>query len=79
MVEELAAPDIESFTGSNLARVILQLPLPYQHAILLKYAQGYNTREIASILECTVSRVEKMLSRGKKQLRQLLDKEEQSC
>ena len=43
MVEELAAPDIESFTGSNLARAILQLPLPYQHAILLKYAQGYNT------------------------------------
>lgn len=79
MVEELAAPDIESFTGSNLARAILQLPLPYQHAILLKYAQGYNTREIASILECTVSRVEKLLSRGKKQLRQLLDKEEQSC
>lgn len=79
MVEELAAPDIESFTGSNLAGAILQLPLPYQHAILLKYAQGYNTREIASILECTVSRVEKLLSRGKKQLRQLLDKEEQSC
>lgn len=79
MVEELAAPDIESFTGSNLAGAILQLPLPYQQAILLKYAQGYNTREIASILECTVSRVEKLLSRGKKQLRQLLDKEEQSC
>lgn len=78
-VEALAAPDADNFAGSALARAILQLPLSYQHAILLRYAQGYNTREIASILECTVSKVEKLLSRGKKRLRQLLDEEERLC
>lgn len=79
LAEKLAAPDLDSFAGSPLAKAILQLQTPYRHAILLKYAQGYNNKEIASILECTVSKVEKLLSRGKKQLRQLLDEEKREC
>lgn len=66
--------DVESMVYTSeesdrmIAEAILELPLPYRQAIVLKYSQGYNNREIAAILDCSVAKVEKLLARGKKQL-----------
>ena len=57
---------------SLVADAILQLPPVYQQVFLLKYAHGYHNKEIAALLDYTVAKVEKLLSRGKKQLKQLL-------
>lgn len=53
-----------------LAYAILKMPLQYQQIFFLKYAHGYNNREIAQLLGITVSAIEKTLSRGKRKLKQ---------
>ncbi len=65
--------DLIDWTGSALAKAILQLPLPYRQAILLKYAGGYSNKEIAALLGYTIDKVEKLMSRGKRKLRRLLE------
>lgn len=71
--------DVESMVCTSeesdrmIAEAILELPLPYRQAIVLKYSQGYNNREIAAILDCSVAKVEKLLARGKKQLAKQLE------
>lgn len=62
----------DDWANSSLAEAILLLPLPYKQVILLRYKHGYSTREIAELLHYTVAKVEKLISRGKKQLEQLL-------
>ena len=52
----------------NLVYAILKMPLQYQQIFYLKYAHGYNNKEIAQLLGITVSSIEKILSRGKKKL-----------
>lgn len=63
----------DAIADAPLDEALERLPWPYQQVILLKYANGYNNREIAQLLNYTVSKVEKLLSRGKRQLRQLLE------
>lgn len=53
-----------------LAYAILKMPLQYQQIFFLKYAHGYDNREIAQLLGITVSAIEKTLSRGKRKLKQ---------
>ena len=50
-----------------------QLPEDYQQAMILRYAEGYTNREIALILDYTVAKVDKMMSRARKQLAGLLE------
>ena len=69
-VQHIAAHVTES--DDTVAQAILQLPLEYRQAIILKYSQGYSTREIAAILDCSVAKTEKLLSRGKKKLEKML-------
>lgn len=70
-VQQIAAPFTE--TDDTVAQTILRLPFPYRQAIILKYSQGYSTREIAAILDCSVAKTEKLLSRGKKKLKKMLE------
>ena len=74
-VECMAEDDLVS--DLMVAQTILQLPLHYRQPIMLKYSLGYNNREIAAILDCSVAKVEKLLSRGKKQLEKLLEEAQQ--
>lgn len=55
-----------------LEEAILKLPLEYQQVILLKYSREYSSKEIAAILEYSVSKVDQLLSRGRRQLRKML-------
>lgn len=72
--EILTVPEPESWSGSALAKAILELPFENRQVILLKYAQGYDNAEIAALLDFTVAKVEKLLSRGKRKLQQNLSK-----
>lgn len=72
--ERLTVPEPESWSGSALAKAILELPFENRQVILLKYAQGYDNAEIAALLDFTVAKVEKLLSRGKRKLQQNLSK-----
>lgn len=60
---------------SPLAAAIVKLPANYRQVILLKFSEGYSNREIADMLDYSVSKVEKLISRGKKKLRHYLGEE----
>ena len=73
-IEQYIAPEkTDAIAEHYLDEALERWPWPYQQVILLKYANGYNNKEIAALLGYTVSKVEKLLSRGKKKLRQLLE------
>lgn len=73
-LEQRMAPErTDHIAEDALDEALERLPWPYQQVILLRYANGYTTREVAALLGYTVSKVEKLLSRGKKQLRQILE------
>lgn len=58
---------------SGVADIISQLPARYRELILLRYANGYSTKEIATLLGMSRKNVQKVLWRAKKQLEQKLD------
>ncbi len=61
-----------------VADAIEKLPLLHQQIILLRYAEGYSNREIAAMLDFTTAKVDKMISRARKQLALLLKEAEQA-
>lgn len=70
-VEDMAV-EFDSEEQTLLEEAILKLPLEYQQVILLKYSQEYSSKEIATMLDYSVSKVDQILSRGRRQLRNLL-------
>jgi len=70
---EIAEGELSEGFSSFLADTILKLPSPYKEVILLKYADGYDNQEIASILGLTVSNVNKIVTRGKKKLEKIVE------
>lgn len=56
----------------HIKEAIKALPDDYRHTMMLKYIDGYSTKEIAVLLNFTVSKVEKLLARGKKKLGRIL-------
>ena len=71
---EVSAVDMAEEFDNFLSNEILKLPSPYKEVILLKYADGYSNREIASLLDLTVSNVNKIVTRGKRKLERALEK-----
>jgi len=59
-----------------VAKAILSLPGKYREVLLLKYAQGYSTDEIAVILSLTKENVKKTIQRARKRLEEVLSTEE---
>lgn len=70
---ERTVPDYD--VGSAVASAILRLPVSYREVILLRFSEGYSVKEIAEILDYSVSKVEKLISRGKARLKKLLREE----
>lgn len=62
----------EDDTVNRLADAIVQLPENYKTIIMLKYAEGYNNSEIATLLGYTKSNVDKMVTRGKNKLKKIM-------
>ena len=60
---------------NQIILAIKNMPLLYRDIFLLKYSSGYENREIASIFGITEESVRKRISRGKKKLEEILNKE----
>ena len=59
----------------EVSSAILKLPVNYSTVLRLKYSQGYNDAEISEILDITQENVRQRISRAKKKLSELLQKE----
>ena len=72
IIEECAAtvdiPEFSDFHGSEVGKALLTLSHDAHDVILLRYVLGYDNREISEITGFSVSKIEKLLSRGKKKL-----------
>ena len=60
---------------NRIILAIKNMPFLYRDIFLLKYSGGYENREIASIRGITEESVRKRISRGKKKLEEILNKE----
>ncbi len=65
-------PDVPGFEGSDVGRAILSLGDEAKNVFLLKYSYGYDNRDISEITGFSVAKIEKLLSRSKKKLRESL-------
>ncbi len=66
--------DIPEFESSEVGKAIRVLSDDAHDVVLLKYALGYDNREISEITGFSVAKIEKLLSRSKKKLQEKLAK-----
>ena len=68
--EEVPDIDFTEFVGeSDLALALKTLPERYQTALVLRYMHRFTAKDIAAMMDCSVSSAEKLVSRGKDMLR----------
>ena len=69
-VEEIADVDFTEFVGDSAVTVALKsIPERNQTALVLRYLYKFTAKDIAEIMDCSVSSAEKLVSRGKTMLR----------
>lgn len=73
--EAIAGISFEIPADNPLAWGMGALPVHYRQVLLLRYDNGYSSREIAAMLGMSLAAVRKQLTRGKQLLRQILEKE----
>jgi RNA polymerase sigma-70 factor (ECF subfamily) len=76
---EISAPDLRLagvFDRVNLHTAIEQLPEGYRSMFLLHDVEGYEHKEVARILGCSVGNSKSQLHKARKRLRELLSKVE---
>ena len=76
---EIYIEDVKSsndFIVNDVEEAILKLPLNYLNVFKLRFSHGYSYKEIAGILEISEVNVRQRISRGKKKLEEILDREE---
>ena len=73
-IEDLKSGD--GFIVNDVEDAILKLPLNYLTVFKLRFSHGYSYKEIAAILEISEVNVRQRISRGKKKLEEILDREE---
>lgn len=76
-LDETLSLAVEPPEEGGLLELVQSLPLKYRRVIYLRYYEGYEVREIASLLGVNAALVSNHLSRAKTKLRALW-KEEQS-
>ena len=74
---DISGNSAEPTAESELVSLIKKLPGEYAAVIHLFYYEGYSAKEIAAILDVSVTAVTSRLSRGRRRLKQLLTEEEQ--
>jgi RNA polymerase sigma-70 factor (ECF subfamily) len=75
LVKEIGAPDLVlsgAIDRINLDRAIGELPPGYRRAFLLHDVEGYEHREVAEIMGCSVGNSKSQLHKARRQLRNLL-------
>lgn len=66
---------VDKDSVNQITRAIESLSAIYRDAILLKYAYGYSREEISKLLDCPEETVKKRLTRARKMLSNVLEKE----
>jgi RNA polymerase sigma-70 factor, ECF subfamily len=75
LVKEIGAPDLVlsgAIDRINLDRAISELPPGYRRTFLLHDVEGYEHREVAEIMGCSVGNSKSQLHKARRQLRNLL-------
>ena len=72
---EAIAGQYNSEGGNAITSAILSVPTAYRDILLLRFAHGYSVKEIAGVYQCKTSKIEKRISRGKRLLKEKLEKE----
>ena len=66
----------DSFIMGGIEEAISKLPINYLSVLKLKFSHGYSNIEIAEILDISETNVRQRVSRGRKKLQEILDREE---
>ena len=74
--ESMPGIDIPLPGDSGLADAMAALPARYREVLLLRFDNGYSTREIAKMMGMTVGSTQKLIWRAKEALRKRLAAEE---
>ena len=73
--EDIAGLEMPFDLDNPIAAAIAKLPAQYREVLLLRFDNGFTTREIASMLNITDSGVRKLIARAKHSLQEMLEKE----
>lgn len=65
--------DIPDENAFDMATLIGRLPARYREVLMLRFDNGYSTKEIAKILKLSHANTEKLIYRAKAALQKLLD------
>lgn len=71
--EEIAGVSFAPPSESALDGALAGLPARYREAILLRYAYGYSTKELAKLYKTSPGNVQRLLWRAKKALQEKLE------
>lgn len=73
--EDLVGLEIPAPGDHGLADALAKLPARYREVLLLRFDNGYSTRELAKMLGLTESGVRKLIGRAKEALRCILEED----
>ena len=73
--EEIEGVRIEYEGDNNLAKCLAKLPARYRQFLLLKYAQGFDNRELAEQLDLSMDAIYKLDQRARAKLKVLCEEE----
>ena len=73
LIDSLYGIEIPLPGDNGLADAMAKLPARYREVLLLRYANGYSTREIAKTMDMTEGSMQKLIWRAKDALRKQLD------
>lgn len=76
LVEAFAGVQIEYRGGNEVAQCMSKLPARYRQVLLLKFHFGFSTREIADMLDISLSNALKIEQRAKAKLKVLCEEAE---
>ena len=73
--EDIAGIEMPFDLDNPIAAAIAKLPAQYRDVLLLRFDNGFTTKEIASMLNVSDSGVRKLIARAKRSLQEMLEKE----
>ena len=73
--EDWVGLEIPAPGDHGLADALAKLPARYREVLLLRFDNGYSTRELAKMLGLTESGVRKLIGRAKDALRYILEED----
>lgn len=73
--EDIAGIEMPFDLDNPIAAAIAKLPAHYREVLLLRFDNGFTTKEIASMMNITDSGVRKLIARAKRALQEILEKE----